>query len=166
VKHNRRSEKRKRSCLVALRLLPEEFKLLHACAVANGLPLSRFIREAALDLAREQAVEDADLLVTGENQRSGLSVMRWHHVLLCRPTRAGMLAFEELHQFALRIGLRRSYFQDPRHGPNDPGRPHYDVTAPARARAVAAGAVEVDIREVREINARRRAAAADRGEDQ
>jgi uncharacterized protein (DUF1778 family) len=67
MKHNRRSEKRKRNCLVALRLLPDEFKLLHACAQANGLPLSRFIREAAIDIAREQAVEDADLLVGEES---------------------------------------------------------------------------------------------------
>lgn len=61
MKHNRRSEKRKRTSMVALRLLPDEFKLLHACAVANGLPLSRFIRDAAIDLARMQAVESAAL---------------------------------------------------------------------------------------------------------
>ena len=56
---------------------------------------------------------------------------------------------EELHAFAARLGLKRSYFQ--------PGRPiagkpspfwHYDVTAGLRARAVALGALEVPAREL------------------
>lgn len=51
---------------------------------------------------------------------------------------------EELHAFAARIGLKRSWFQ---------GRPkssaaHYDLTPSRRARAVAAGAVEVSAREL------------------
>jgi hypothetical protein len=50
---------------------------------------------------------------------------------------------DELHRFAGRIGLRRVWFQD------KPGRPHYDLTtADARRRAVAAGAVLVDPRDV------------------
>jgi hypothetical protein len=45
---------------------------------------------------------------------------------------------EELHAFAARIGLRRSWFQ------TRPGRPehdHYDLTRGKRAQAIAAGAV-------------------------
>lgn len=78
----------------------------------------------------------------------------WCHLITDNPD------LEELHQFAERIGLRRSYFQDKRYGSKDPGRPHYDVTASKRAQAVTAGAVEVDICDVRAINKRRRAAAA------
>jgi hypothetical protein len=45
-------------------------------------------------------------------------------------------ATDELHAFAARIGMRRSWFQ--------PGsRDHYDVTEGMRRRAVLAGAVEV-----------------------
>lgn len=44
---------------------------------------------------------------------------------------------EELHAFATRIGLRRSWFQD--HGPHW----HYDLTPGKRAQAVAAGATEI-----------------------
>src|SRR5258708_349058 len=56
---------------------------------------------------------------------------------------------EELHEFAARLGLKRSYFQ--------PGRPvagkpspfwHYDVTAGKRAQAVRLGAVEVPARQM------------------
>ncbi len=47
---------------------------------------------------------------------------------------------EELHAFALGIGLRRSWFQDKR-------TPHYDLTEKRRAAAVKAGAVELEDRE-------------------
>lgn len=60
-KGNHRSEKRKRNTLVAIRLLPDEAKLLTAAAQASGLPLSRYIREAAMDNARMEAVESAAL---------------------------------------------------------------------------------------------------------
>lgn len=43
---------------------------------------------------------------------------------------------EELHAFALRIGLRREWYQDDRF-------PHYDCTLRMRYRAVMAGAVRV-----------------------
>ena len=42
---------------------------------------------------------------------------------------------EELHTFAARIGLRRSWFQD------HASFPHYDVTTDVRERALLAGAV-------------------------
>jgi len=46
---------------------------------------------------------------------------------------------KELHAFAARIGLRHSWYQGlPHHS-----IPHYDLTAGVRARAVAAGAVEL-----------------------
>lgn len=60
---------------------------------------------------------------------------------------------EELHTFASRIGLRRSWFQD---------RPigwHYDVTPGIRARALRAGAREVTVRELAGILESRRAPA-------
>jgi hypothetical protein len=45
----------------------------------------------------------------------------------------------ELHSFALRIGLRVTWFQDGRH-------PHYDLTTSKRGVAVAYGAQEVSSR--------------------
>ena len=45
---------------------------------------------------------------------------------------------DELHAFAARIGMRRAWFQTSRKG-----LPHYDLTRPRRARAVALGAVEL-----------------------
>ncbi|MGX1774789.1 DUF4031 domain-containing protein [Nocardia brasiliensis] len=59
---------------------------------------------------------------------------------------------EELHAFAARIGMRRSWFQDPcvvgKPLPSKPGSPHsrmwhYDLTPSKRAAAVRAGAVEI-----------------------
>jgi len=47
-------------------------------------------------------------------------------------------SYDELHEFAIRLGLRREWFQGD----------HYDVPAAARAEAVAAGAVAVDGREL------------------
>lgn len=44
----------------------------------------------------------------------------------------------ELHAFAKKIGLQRSWFQDHK------TTPHYDLTPNKRALAVQAGAVEID----------------------
>lgn len=85
--------------------------------------------------------------------RVGRHTSTWCHLVTDSPD------LEELHRFAESIGLRRSYFQDKRHGPGDKGRPHYDVTAGKRAQAVAAGATEVDVRDLVDINARRCRAA-------
>lgn len=52
---------------------------------------------------------------------------------------------EELHQMADTIGLKRAWFQDhPRH-------PHYDITSGRRHKALAAGAVEVNDRQLLRI---------------
>jgi hypothetical protein len=53
---------------------------------------------------------------------------------------------EELHAMASAIGLKRSWHQKPgtRHS-------HYDVSLSRRAKAVALGAVEIDIRELATI---------------
>lgn len=50
---------------------------------------------------------------------------------------------DELHSFAARLGMRRSWFQ--------PGRgrhPHYDLVKSRRDRAVALGAIEVSGRDM------------------
>lgn len=44
---------------------------------------------------------------------------------------------EELHAFALRLGMRRSWFQD------DPRLPHYDLTPRRRRKALYYGAKEM-----------------------
>jgi hypothetical protein len=63
---------------------------------------------------------------------------------------------EELHEFAQRIGLRRSWFQKA----DDPLqlRRHYDVVESKRLEAIAAGAEAITWREA----GRRRCAAQDR----
>jgi len=51
---------------------------------------------------------------------------------------------EELHAFALSLGMRRAWFQG---HPRDPLRDHYDVTDRLRDEAIAAGAVAVSWRQ-------------------
>lgn len=63
---------------------------------------------------------------------------RWCHMGTDDHTDAGL---DELHAMAMRIGMKRSWFQ------NKPRFPHYDLTPSRRAAAVRAGAVEVDARE-------------------
>jgi len=69
----------------------------------------------------------------------------WCHLLTDDPTMA------ELHAFAARIGLRRSWFQETKtlgpHGQTAWWRNHYDVTEAIRERALAAGAIEIDFEE-------------------
>jgi hypothetical protein len=60
---------------------------------------------------------------------------------------------EELHRFAARLGLRRSWFQPSASGP------HYDVTASKRALALKLGAVALEDRPFHAILARWREAA-------
>ena len=44
---------------------------------------------------------------------------------------------DELHSFATRLGLRKSWFQSK-------GYPHYDVTVSVRERALRMGAIDAD----------------------
>jgi len=60
------------------------------------------------------------------------------------------LDLEELHQFALAIGMKRSWFQD------SPRAPHYDLTPGRRSKAVSIGAIELDRREAAQIWRKRR----------
>lgn len=52
---------------------------------------------------------------------------------------------EELHAFAARLGMKRSWFQPAASGP------HYDLVASKRALAVKLGAVELEDRPFHEI---------------
>ncbi len=66
---------------------------------------------------------------------------------------------DELHEFADRLGLRRSWLQ------TRSGRPwndHYDLTAQARDDAIALGAVPVSWRQA--VRRNRRVRAAHRGQ--
>lgn len=63
---------------------------------------------------------------------------------------------EELHAFAARLGLRRTWFQPAASGP------HYDLTAGRRALALRLGAVELEDRPFHEVLKRWRAAAVAR----
>jgi hypothetical protein len=56
---------------------------------------------------------------------------RWAHLVSDH-------SYEELHEFAGRLGLRREWFQGD----------HYDISAPVRSRALDLGAEAVDAREL------------------
>ena len=75
---------------------------------------------------------------------------RWHFAsschMFCEPGQV-----QQLHDFALSLGIARRYFQ-PREG-----LPHYDLNEELRAEAVAHGALEVDRRYVVETMRRWRA---------
>lgn len=73
-----------------------------------------------------------------QQARAGRHTSRWCHLF-------SDTSDDELHAFAARIGLRRSYFQKGR-SPLQVHR-HYDVTEGMRRAAVAAGAVEITWRE-------------------
>jgi hypothetical protein len=91
-------------------------------------------------------VDDADILAT-----VGRHTSHWSHLYADTP--------EELHEFAARLGLRRSWFQEPKGRPGKPVVPHslkaqmwhYDVTAPKRAEAIRLGAKPITTTEGTEI---------------
>lgn len=68
----------------------------------------------------------------------GRHTSRWSHLF-------SDASDEELHAFAERIGLKRSYFQ--KAGDPIQLRRHYDVTESKRRAAVAAGATEITWRD-------------------
>ena len=87
--------------------------------------------------------------------RVGRISARWSHLMVGPDD-----DIAELHEFAQRIGLKRSWFQD-----KPWPRQHYDVTDSRRAEAIAAGAVEVSFRDAARmrtaaIEARREAGAS------
>jgi len=64
------------------------------------------------------------------------AVWPFRRQLYCHMMTDGDLS--ELHKFATQIGMKRSWFQpDPRH-------PHYDLSPSYRAKAVKAGAIEIE----------------------
>lgn len=67
--------------------------------------------------------------------RVGRHSSRWCHLM-------SDASVEELHEFAQRIGCRRSWFQD------HPNLAHYDLTEAMRRKAIAAGAREVSSKEM------------------
>lgn len=75
-----------------------------------------------------------------QEARVGRISASWSH-LTCGPFDNP----EELHEFAARIGLKRSWYQGP---PKHPWpRSHYDVTEAKRQQAIAEGAVAITWRE-------------------
>ena len=66
-----------------------------------------------------------------DNLRKAVRWLKWCHMVSDESE-------DELHQFALRIGLRPSWFYNG----------HYNLTVRKRREAVAAGAVEVTAREL------------------
>ncbi len=77
---------------------------------------------------------------TGRSYKS-----RWCHLF------SSEIDQTELHAFAARTGLKRAWFQPGKRrgcpAEHDPVGDHYDLTAGKRRQAVAAGAVDVDIRQ-------------------
>jgi len=57
---------------------------------------------------------------------------------------------EELHEFAMGLGLHRSWFQ------GSGSIPHYDLTTSMRARALRMGALEVSVKEFVKLMKRQR----------
>ena len=65
----------------------------------------------------------------------GSATFRWTHS--CHMFADSL---DELHAFALRIGLRRSWFQNDK-------LPHYDLNPSRRCAALRAGAIELDLKQ-------------------
>lgn len=81
-------------------------------------------------------------------------VLRGHRVLSCHMF-SDSVDLEELHSVALRIGMKREWFQPHRIAP------HYDLTPSRRLTAVQLGVIEVSRRRARDIwRARRELAQA------
>ncbi len=71
---------------------------------------------------------DPKMIKGPQTQRNGIN---WCHLFAD--------TVEELHQFANRLGLRRSWFQDKSH-------PHYDLTPNKQLQALRAGAEPITLR--------------------
>ena len=64
---------------------------------------------------------------------------KWHHNQACHLIGDDL---DELHKFARKLGLKRSWFQA------DAALPHYDLTASKRRLAVTMGAIEIGLTEM------------------
>lgn len=88
----------------------------------------------------------------------GRHTSRWSH--LTADTK------DELHEFAARLGLRRSYFQtcqlNRRCTPDICPHWHYDVTAGKREQALRMGAERMDVKQWAEVIRARRSLTEDR----
>jgi Protein of unknown function (DUF4031) len=97
-------------------------------------------------------VDDASIPATVPSGRAR-HTSRWSHLFADTQ--------DELHEFADRLGLRRSYFQPGK--PRADGRPspfwHYDVTVGKRRQAIRLGAQPVTWRDSAQIIRAREAAA-------
>jgi hypothetical protein len=82
--------------------------------------------------------------------RVGRLTARWSHMTADTPA--------ELVAFAIRIGLRGSWFQAACKSPSCDPCPHwhFDVTDATRRKAIAAGAKPISLRELGELIRRRR----------
>jgi len=100
-------------------------------------------------------VDDSAIPATVSNGRSR-HTSSWSHLFADSQ--------DELHEFAARLGLRRSYFQEGK--PRGDGTPspfwHYDVTSGKRQQALALGAVPVACRDSPQIMRERDARQAER----
>jgi Protein of unknown function (DUF4031) len=80
----------------------------------------------------------------------GLRHTVWCHLTADTP--------DELHAFARRLGLRRSWFQHP-----DDTRWHYDITAPKREAALRMGALDLTRAEMGRVFLARRIQSKETG---
>jgi hypothetical protein len=94
-------------------------------------------------------VDDVGIPAKVWNKRTGRYVeSRWYHLI------SDQIDTAELHAFASRLGLHRSYFQQGKALGGqvlDPGHDHYDVMVGKRKRAIALGAQPVDWQRLAEI---------------
>jgi hypothetical protein len=99
---------------------------------------------------RDHAAMGSMMAVYVDNMRAPYGRMLMCHMVADTP--------DELHAMADKIGVARRWYQGPPKG----RWAHYDICLSKRAQAVAAGAVEIDMREAPAI-ARRCLAAIDQG---
>lgn len=74
-----------------------------------------------------------------DDMRPCISNVRWHNRKSCHLVAD---AIDELHEFALLIGLKRSWFQD------NVSLHHYDLTENKRAAAILNGAIEINRKQI------------------
>jgi hypothetical protein len=87
-------------------------------------------------------VDDASIQAAVTNTENGRTHnSRWCHLFTDQDDQT------ELHAFARKIGLRRSWFQHEDKYPDKPWMWHYDLTAGKRWQALKAGAVEISWRD-------------------